>query len=197
MALQCPKAMRPIEYQADVEFTQALRCVEYRLPRGEGIRPRAYLATLALRYGLLGAAAAHYLLDSTDSCEEPFVLESVIAWPKMVAEHVSIELGGRIPYHDGYEATLLLARWSKRPLQVTVPLYRRMYPLEVCLGAAIDDFAAEFEGTIGEGCLLWNKRKALRQFMVEAERSARYAMNFLERRQLGLDEVPEIALLDE
>ncbi|MEZ0325241.1 MAG: hypothetical protein ACAH95_05000 [Fimbriimonas sp.] len=189
--------MRPIQYRADVEFVQALRCVEYRLPKKDGFRPRAYLAALALRYGLMGAAATHYLLESTDSCDEPYVLESVMAWPKLIADHVSIEVGRRLGHDDSYEATLLLARWSRRPLQVTVPLYRRCYPLEVCLQAAIEDFSQEFEGPISEGSRLWNKRRAVQRFMDEAAQSARYALNFFDRRQHGLEEVPEIALLDE
>jgi hypothetical protein len=150
-----------------------------------------------MRYGLIGAAAAHHLLASTDSGEEPFVLESIIAWPKMVAEHASIELGRRVHLEDFEDFTPILAKWAKRPLQITVPLYRRLYPLEVCLEAAIEDFYSEFESTINEGCMLWNRKKSLHRFMEEAGRSARYAMNFFERRQLGLEEVPEIALLDE
>ncbi len=189
--------MRPIEYLADVEFAQALRCVEYRLPNGDGMRSAAYLATLALRYGLMGAAATHHLLSSTDPDEEPYVLESVIAWPKMVAKHVAIELVHRLPHPNRNDASLLLAKWARRPLVITLPLYRRLYPLEVCLEAAIDDFISEFERTISEGCLLWNRRKAFHRFMDDACQSAQYAINFFERRQFGLEEVPEIALLGE
>lgn len=189
--------MRPIEYRSDVTFSQALRCVEYRLPKRDGLRARPYLATVGMRYGLMGAAAAHHLLVSTSIPEEPFVFESIIAWPKMVSEHVSLELSGRIPVDELSSSVPTLGKLAKRPIEISVPLHRRFYSLNICLRAAIEDFTAEFECLICDGCHIWSRRKAIQRFTAEARESMRYAMNFFERQQLGLEEVPEIALLDE
>ncbi|HSI72412.1 MAG TPA: hypothetical protein VK934_04485 [Fimbriimonas sp.] len=189
--------MRPIEYKADIELAQALRCAEYRLPKREGYKAHGYLAAAALRYGLIGSAATYHLLTSTDSCDEPYLLESIISWPRMVEESLKLELGRRLPLDEEPLSLMLLSRWSRRPLEVLMPMQRRFCPLEMCLESAVDDFVTEFTEPIQEGWTWWSRRRALRHFCQDASHSVRYALNFFERRNLDLEELPEIALLDE
>ena len=64
--------MRPIEYRVDTAYMQALKCVEFRLPRDPRLPRDEYLLSLGLRYGLAGAAATHQLLLSAgEDDEEP------------------------------------------------------------------------------------------------------------------------------
>jgi hypothetical protein len=190
--------MRSIRQRADKEFLQALKCVEYRVPDSGQFRPKGFLLAVALRYGLVGSAVSHHLLLETDSIDELPVLDSIArCWPSHVEKHVDTELRHRLAVDDEPRIPELVAQWARRPLQIAVPLYRRMCPLEVCLEMATDDFLVAHTKEIEEGWGWWNRKKALRNFSEEAKRSVTFAMNFFERRSLDLDEVPEIALLGE
>jgi hypothetical protein len=189
--------MRPIEFRADSEFDQALKCVQYRVPQPDNFRSKGYLLSLALRYGLLGSAMAHHLLLLCDADEEQPALDAIATWPQAVERHAAWHLYERLAVYGEPEMPVLVARWSRRPLQIAVPLYRRMYPLEVCLEMASDDFMTQHSDGIREDWPLWHKARAMSDFADEARQSVMYAMNFFERRSLGLEELPEIALLGE
>jgi hypothetical protein len=189
--------MRPIEYRTDTDFQQALRCVAYRLPKRDTLKESGRLLALGLRYGLLGAAAIHHLLLSASEDEERQVLDSAASWPQMVAEHVRSDTAPRLGFPPEPDIALRVGRWSQYILQVAVPLYKRLCPLEVCLSVAADDFITDHSRDIRQGWNLFLRGRAERLFREDTDNAVGYALNFFERRQHDLEEVPEIALLGE
>ena len=86
--------MRPIEERVDLIFWQALKCVEYRIPKEPALKRPGTLLSLGLRYGLMGAAAAHYLIMTSTETESEELGELFFSWPGMVEDHVrSRQLG--------------------------------------------------------------------------------------------------------
>ena len=89
--------MDPIDVRVDTTFTQALRCVQYRLPFSEGYRVPGYLFALGIRYGMVGMAASHHLLVTADDHEEARVLSLAESWPELVEDHVRWDVAHRLP----------------------------------------------------------------------------------------------------
>lgn len=189
--------MRPIEYRTDVDFQQALRCAEYRPVRTPHLKGNGLLLAYALRYGVVGSAAIHHLLITSDAEEERLVLDAALSWARVVSDHFRHELAPRLEMEADGALAAQVGQWSQNAIQVAVPLYRRLCPLEVCLTVASEDFALDFAREIRRGWNVFLRGRAQRAFEREAEASVRFALGFYERRRYDLDEVPEIALLGE
>jgi len=189
--------MRPIEYRADTDFHEALRCVECRLPKTKALKENGRLLGLGLRYGAIGAAAVYHLLLSANEDEERLVVNSAISWPTLVVDHFRREVLVRLPFAVGPEVPEQIGRWAQHFVQRALPLFQRFYPLEAGLTITVDEFAGKYTKEIQSGWNLLLSRRAKNVFRADALTSVRYAVNFFERRQLDLQEVPEIALLDE
>ncbi|WP_144241179.1 hypothetical protein [Fimbriimonas ginsengisoli] len=174
-----------------------MRCVAYRLPKGNRLKETGILLTLGLRYGLVGAASVHHLLRCSRREEERQVMDSAATWPGIVAEHVRSEAAPILGLPVSMEVGEQVGKWARYVLRVAVPLYHRLCPLEMSLSTAADDFVLDHSKEIRQG---WNPflvRRGDRLFRAEADRSINFAINFFERRQHDLEEVPEIALLGE
>ena len=189
--------MRPIEHRTDLTFNQALKCVSYRLPMRSGLKSPAVELSLGLRYGLMGAAAAHHLLLSCPDQDEQSLLGHLFCYGELVSDHV------REQVKDGYYAFSdkglpgRIGELAREPLMSYLPLYKRLCPLELCLSVACDEFALAHQAQILSGWNLLTRRRARREFQAISDQSYGYALCFFERRQVDLDEVPEIALLGE
>jgi hypothetical protein len=189
--------MDPIDVRVDTTFSQALRCVEYRLPSPKGYRPPGYVFALGVRYGLMGMAASHHLLITADDFEEPGVVRMMDSWPNLVEDHVRWDMMERLPFSDGSNVPHLIGRISALPFAAYLPLYRRICPLNLALELVSEAIAEENKGMIYEGWSWFKRKAAMRLFKQTLQESACFAMNFFERRQADLDEVPEIALIGE
>lgn len=189
--------MRPIDEKVDVNFMQALRCAGHRLPGGYGLKRTGYSHALGLRYGLIGASAAHHLLMHCERGEEHDVLGLVHQWPVMVEEHVRWAIVPRLDFRPSTAFPSLVARLAYRPLQAYLGLYRRLCPIDQALRIAHDSYVDEHPAAAFDGWPIWMRSKAVKRFYHAAEDSLRYARGFFERREMDIDEVPEIALLDE
>src|SRR5437868_3125289 len=109
--------MRPIELKADKEFMQALLCTEYRVPAVGMLRAPAYLLGIALRYGLIGAAATHHLLiHSDDDDEERGVINLAQGWPEIVEEHVRQTLRHKLPFHADPSVPAIIGQLAYLPV---------------------------------------------------------------------------------
>ena len=189
--------MKPIEYRSDIEYLQAVRCVEYRLPAISELRKQGYVLTLGLRYGLVAIAATFHLLETASSEDERLVLNSTKSWPRIVEDHVRFELLNRIPFPVDLAFPIAVSRCAERPLRIALPLLHRLCPLETCLEEATERYISENIYGIRMNWPWYRRRAAVREFRRHAQESLTFALHFFERRQYDLDEVPEIALLGE
>jgi hypothetical protein len=189
--------MKPIYERADIAFMQALRCVEFRIPKLGRLKRPGYLVALGLRYGMIGVAASHHLLITADDDEEVELLDLIASFPRMVEDHVRWDVEHRLPIETSKMLPIYLAKLSAHPLEIYFPLYRRLCPLDHCLNHVIDAYTREHDSAIRDGWNLFQRRRAMKDFQDAAEQSATYAKHFFERRQADLDEVPEIALIGE
>jgi len=189
--------MRPIEYRADMDFRQGLRCVQYRVSPLRALKPRGFLLGLGLRYGLVGIAAIQHLLLTTNREDERVVLETAIGWPQVVADHARHSLSTGNPVEIDSETADRIGRIAHLPVQSAIPLLRRDCPLDLTLNVAIEDFVEGHRQDIRDGWGLFQWRRAHHLFEELAQASHKIALNFADRRRLDLTEVPEIALLGE
>ena len=187
--------MRPIEERVDLAFWQALKCVEYRLPRNVRLRRPGAILALGLRYGLMGAAAAHYLILTSNESESEELAELFFAWPGMVEDHVRWEVQQRLPFHSSEAMPTLLGRLAKKPLQIHLSQHPELVPLSRCLEIVVEEYSREHDSTIVAGWPLFARRKARKLFDALSAQSKEFAIRFYERRECGIDEVPEIALI--
>lgn len=187
--------MRPIEERVDLVFLQALRCVEYRIPRHTGLRRPGDVLALGLRYGLMGASAAHFLILTSTESESEELGDLFSTWPTMVEDHVRWEIRHRLAFPTSDAMPMLLGRLAKRPLQIHLSQHPELVALNRCLEIAVEEFSREHDSSIVAGWPLFGRRKARRQFETVSRESLDYAIRFYERRECGIDEIPEIALI--
>lgn len=189
--------MKPIEDRADTAYMEALRCVSFRIPNPDGLSPVGYALALGLRYGLLGIAATHHLFLSSEPSDETEVLAFIRSWPLMVEEHIRGELAPDLPIPAGESFCIQVSHYAHEPLRQYLGMWRQGVPLERCLSLAVERFVVENESAERRPWHLFHRRGGNAQFRVEASKSLLYAMHFFERREYGLPEVREIALLGE
>jgi hypothetical protein len=189
--------MKPIEYRTDIEYLQAVRCVEYRLPKPTHLRKQGYVLALGLRYGLMAIAATFHLLETASSEDERFVLSSTRSWPRIVEDHVRFELLSRVPFQVDLIFPNAVSRCAERPLRIALPMLKQLSPLETCLEESAKKYISENMYGIKMNWPWYHKRAAVREFRRQTQESLTFALHFFERRQYDLDEVPEIALLGE
>lgn len=187
--------MRPIDERVDLVFLQALRCVEFRIPRDTGLKRPGEVLSLGLRYGLMGAAAAHYLILTSTEAEAEELGDLFTAWPAMVEDHVRWEVRHRLEFKASDAMPMLLGRLAKRPLQIHLSQHPELVPVRRCLEIAVEEYTREHDSTIVTGWPLYARRKARRQFDEVSRISLEYANRFYERRECSIDEIPEIALI--
>lgn len=196
-AAEAAPLMDPIDVRADTTFTQALRCVEYRLPSPEGFRAPGYVFALGLRYGLLGVAASHHLLITSETYEEMSVLATIESWPVFVEDHVRMDIAHRLPFATNSNIPRLVGQVAGMPIRAYLPLYRRLCPLAAALAIIAEGITSDNRAMVFEGWSWVRRKAAWRMFGASVEESKRYAMHFFERREADLEEVPEIALIGE
>ena len=156
--------MDPIDVRVDTTFCQALKCAEYRLPRAEGFRAPGYVLALGLRYGLIGMAASHHLLLTSDTEDEGRILTIMDCWPHMVEEHVRWDMMHRLPFTSGSNVAHVIGRVAHLPISSYLPLYRKLYPLGASLELVSEALVEENKGMIFEGWPWFKRRAALRAF---------------------------------
>lgn len=189
--------MRSIENQTGIDFEQALRCVSFRIPREARLKPTGMFLALALRYGLVGAAAFQHLLSEATRSERSLVLNRISDWPQLVAEHVQYEIAPRMGMEMQPEVARQIGLWATHPVEICLPLFQEVCPLDVCLEVAAEDFAVEHGPQIRYGWNILLRKRAERAFREVADESVAFSKAFFERRQYDLEEVREIALLGE
>ena len=190
--------MRFIEKRADREFMQALLCAEYRVPAKGDLRAPAYLLGVALRYGLFGAAVTHHLLiTSADDIDERNVIRLAQGWPETVEEHVRQTLRHKLPFHADPSVPAIVGQLAYLPVGVTLRLFRFGCPLEQILTAASEQFAVDYCRVVSGGVPWLRRAKNAQEFSTMSQKSVAFALNFFDRRQADLEELPEIALIGE
>jgi hypothetical protein len=189
--------MKPIEYRSDIEYLQAARCVEYRLPNASQLKKQGYVLALGLRYGLVAIAATYHLLEIAGTEDERLVLNSTRSWARIVEDHVRFELLSRIPFQTDLMFPAAVSRCAERPLRIALPLLKQLSPLETCLEEAAERYISENIYGIRMNWPWYRRKAAVREFRRHTQTSLTFALHFFERRQYDLDEVPEIALLGE
>ncbi len=189
--------MKPIEYRSDIEFVQALRCVEYRVPRMSQLRKQGYILTLGLRYGLVAVAATFHLLETASEDDERTILNSTRSWPQIVEDHVRFEMLNRMPFPVDNSFPVAVSRSAERPLRIAMPMLRRLPPLEDCLEEVCERYIVENLYGIRANWPWYYRRAAVNEFRRHTRESVAFALRFFERRVVDLEEVPEIALLGE
>lgn len=189
--------MRSIEERAEVSMAHALKCVQYRLPKKAELKKPAYLLSLALRYGLIGSAAAYHVLDWADSSEENRLRPFFSEWPQLVSRHVQFEMMHRLPFPQSDSIPTFVGRRAFDPLRMCIALRRERFPLGKSLSVASEIFLRDHKFILLSDWWWLRKKKVEEAFVEISDESIRYAMNFFERREADLDELPEIALIGE
>jgi hypothetical protein len=187
--------MRPIEERADQVFWQALKCVEYRIPRNTGLRRPGLLLALGLRYGLMGAAAAHYLILTSTEAESEFLGDVFREWPGLVEDHLRFEVRHRLPFPTSDAMPLLLGRLAKRPLQIHLSQHPELVPVRRCLEIVVEEYTNEHETAITADWPFYRRSRARKLFEAIGRDSLGFAYRFYQRQECGIEEVPEIALI--
>ncbi len=176
---------------------QALRCVEFRSRLEPELTPLGTSLALGLRYGLVGITAFHHLLITSEDAEEPEVAAAMEGWGDVVEDHFRFEVR---PRHGPGSFDLTpgeIGALSTESLRLFVPLYVRLLPLEHMLTAIAERYMAKHRRAITGSFNPLTRRRRLEAFRRSADTSISYALNFFERRQVGLEEVREIALIGE
>ncbi len=189
--------MTPIEYRVDHALMQALRCVEFRLPTNPLLQNPGYVNALALRYGLVGAAATHQLLVSADDSEVGPIQHASREWHRLVAGHVTVHLGHRIPSGRRPVDADQIGDLSGQALRAYLAVYHRDSALDECLDEAAKVYSARHHTEITKGWPWYRARRARNVFSTTTAESIRFASLFFDRRSANLEEVGEIALLGE
>lgn len=189
--------MRYIDQRTELDFRHALRCVEYRLPNREGLKPEGMRLALGLRYGLIGAAAVRHLLHCGAHDVENLVGRAIYVWPELVSEHARNDALHRMGLPPEPESADEIGAWARQALGLVIPAPTAIRPLTVALSVAADDFLSDHRQEIVKGWNVLLKGRGERLFRETADVSVRYASSFFDRRKCGLAEVPEIALLGE
>ncbi|MDR3688879.1 MAG: hypothetical protein P4L46_05830 [Fimbriimonas sp.] len=189
--------MKPIEFRTDIEYLQALRCVEYRIPRKSRFRKPGYLAALGLRYGLVGVAATYHLLQVANDEDECCVVGAMRSWPRLVEDHVRFDLLDRLPFPTDSRMPVVVSELSERPLRLSVPYLYGLCSLERCLCEVSEAYSSENRDSIRMNWPWYRYRAAGNEFLRCKEESLRFALHFYERRLYDLQEVSEIVLLGE
>ncbi|HVL38374.1 MAG TPA: hypothetical protein VM328_03185 [Fimbriimonadaceae bacterium] len=189
--------MNPLQEHVRLNYDQALRCVQYRVPKQASFFERPYEVVLGLRYGLIGVAAAHQVLLTAERPEEASLAGYLSEWPDRVEEHVR----GRVlpilnqPVRDAFP--IMVGEYANKPMQSYFALQSKLFPFEYYLEIVLSLFEKAHGIEIVEGVPLLRRRSARSRFHEQARLSLHYALRFLERREADLDEVPAIALLGE
>ena len=189
--------MRPIDRRTDRTFNQALRCVEFRLPRHPLLVGEPLELALGARYGLIGIAAAHHLLLTCPDSEEAALVRQLKCYGTLVEEHVRYHVVDRFqhPIERGFASRVGFA--ARQFLNGYLPLYQGLSPIEASLSSVSAEYLAAHRNEIVAGVALFKRGRTRREFSKSLEQSHVFALAFFERRQADLDEVPEIALLGE
>lgn len=189
--------MRPIDQRVEVAFEQALRCVEYRIPRHARLRRNGYLHALAVRYGVIGAAAAHNLLSALDRTDRIAFLEQLPAWCDLVEDHIRTRMVERLPVEVSGSTPSWIGRHAAECLQIYLPLQRQNCPLDDCLMLVAEDHLAMFGRRVRSEWPLLARRRAVHDVREVNRESVEFALNFYERRTHDIEETAEIALIGE
>lgn len=189
--------MDPIDVRADTNFHHALRCVEYRPIHTGNLKPAGYTAAIATRYGLIGSAAAYNLLLTSPDDPTSTLEAEVGYWQELVEDHMRTTMSRHAPFAINLTVPTIVGRFAGAQMRAFLMLYRRRFSFADCLEMIGQVASAEHKGMICEGWPWYRRRQAMRHFRELRAESARFATNFFERRQAGLEEVPEIALLGE
>ncbi|MBI3721281.1 MAG: hypothetical protein HY248_01905, partial [Fimbriimonas ginsengisoli] len=177
---------------------QALRCVEYRLPKTYILRAPAYLLAMSLRYGLMGAAASRFLEQFAETpSERRRIADLAHGWAEMVEEHVRQVTRHRLPFAANPSVGTTVGLLADQPVSAALRLGPSCPDLDRLLTVSSDEFARLYRKPILAGVSLLRRWKTTQEFRRLAQMSIHFAINFHERRQAGLDEVPEIALIGE
>ena len=189
--------MKPIQERAELVLMQALKCVQYRLPKDATLKRPALNLALSLRYGLVGSAAALFVLEMADHREERDLKALFQYWPVMVCDHVRNEMDSRLPFIPSDDTAQSIGQTAYNPLRMSLALRRQLLPIQKTLEISADVFYRDHRSEISSGTWLFHRKQVSRQFLQLSEDSVRYALNFFDRRRAAVDEVPEIALFDE
>jgi hypothetical protein len=187
--------MRPIEERVDGVFWEALKCVEYRIPRAPELRRPGALLALGLRYGLTGASAAHFLILTATEEESEDLSELFCSWPALVEQHVRFVIRDRLPFAWTDSMPSLMGKLAMKPLKMHLSQHPELVPVRRCLEIVLEEFLLEHEPAIVAGWPMLGRRKARRLFAQLGWESLEFAQLFYERRECGIEEVPEIALI--
>jgi hypothetical protein len=189
--------VKPVHILTEQAFHQATICVEYRLASLASFPPAAYAHALGLRYGLAGMAAAHHLLLSADPREESRLESDLMSWQDAVAEHVRFEVAEKLPFETLAAFPTVVGRFANEPIYSYLTQHRRLLPFEYYLEIAVKEYEDSHRNYAAKGWPWWKRGAGRRLFHEESRRSLAYAEAFFRRRESGLEEVPEIALLGE
>ena len=189
--------MKPIQERAELALVQGLRCVQHRLPNRYAFRPNAYTCALALRYGLVGAAAAYYALEMADLHEERDLKNVFVYWPLMVADHFRQEVHYRLPHTPDGVSAGMVGKLAGAPLRISLALRRQFLPLPKVMEIATEVFYRDNKPELLSDVFILQRPRTARLFRDAAQESTHFAMHFFERRRAALEEVSEIALLGE
>jgi hypothetical protein len=190
-------SMRPIHARAEGVFSQALQCVQYRIPGLYALRPVAFAHALGLRYGLIGMAGCHHLMITADPREEMELEADFLGWQDAVAEHVRFEVAPMLPFETLTAFPSVVGRFAAEPIYSYMAQQLRLLPFDYYLEIGLSDYEADHKRFASHGWPFWQKRKAARAFHAANRESLEYARHFLKRREADLEEVPEIVLLGE
>jgi hypothetical protein len=114
-----------------------------------------------------------------------------------VEEEVRANVVPKLPFQPDPGLPARIGRLARELMISYLPLYRRLCPLELCMSVICDEFSLMHRSLITAGRFLFGKRSAISDFQRITDESYGYALCFFERRQAGLEEVREIALIGE
>lgn len=189
--------MKPVHARTEKAFREGLQCVQYRIPRLYSLKPVAFAHALGLRYGLIGLAACHHLLISADLNEEETLESDFLGWQDEVAEHIRYEVVRQLPFETLVAFPSVVGRFAIEPIYCYMTQRTRLLPFDYYLEIALSEYEAEHRAFAAKEWPIWHRRRARTEWHAANRESLKFAQNFLERRESGEEEVPEIALLGE
>jgi hypothetical protein len=143
----------------------------------------------------MGAAAAHHLILTSTESESEELGALFFSWPGMVEDHVRMDVRHRLPFVSSEAMPMLLGRLAKRPLQIHLSQHPELVPLQRCLEIVVEEFTREHDSAIISGWAFYARHRARRIFAEVGQESLAYARRFYERRECGVNEIAQIALI--
>ncbi len=189
--------MRQIDSTIDSSFCSALTCAELRFPKAHTMPRVALDSSVSLRFGLLGIAASQFILKDVPVRDQPAIIPDLRFFGTMIAEQLERSRLSASAHIVSEHCVDNCRNAYSEMFDRYIELRQMNGPSELILAVLVEEFNRRSLQKFSRGFLRFWHRRTEREFKSQAQKSLQYALNFLERRRYGVEEVAEIALIGE